>query len=264
MLRRFLYLDTVALAQYVTALEGGLLTTSSERATKTGGGSGGADAKVVRFTGERSRENEQSKTFSDTHEARFSRLLDAASASPESLGWIEVFDPDSDFADIGVGAMVHWECDFYIPEVIQMLAQSGEARNAIKTMQHLLPEAKRLGLDTEGLPDSDEMDAVSKFIEGVSARLVVVGEDDDTDWRVAGKALDEFLLGELEGRACIVGKVTKIIAPGRWKPFLTFPGMNLMSREERRALERKEPDKGKEDEYLAGPAAMLDLLAIYR
>lgn len=40
--------------------------------------------------------------------------------------------------------------------------------------------------------------------------------------------------------------------------------MNLLPREERRRLERQSPPTGKENEYLAGPALMLDILAIYR
>ncbi|WP_276320667.1 hypothetical protein [Phytoactinopolyspora endophytica] len=40
--------------------------------------------------------------------------------------------------------------------------------------------------------------------------------------------------------------------------------MNLVPREERRKMERQAPAPGKEDEYLEGPALMLDLLALYR
>ncbi len=264
MLRRFLYLDTIALGQYVTGLEGGAITTSSKRTTKSGGGAGAAEVKVLRLSGEKSREDESSKTFADTEDARFDRLLAAASTSPEALGWNEVLDPDTDFVDIGIGAMVAWECDVYVPEIIQTLARSGEAQKTIAMMQDLLPAAQSLGLDTAGLPGAEEMGAVSRFIEGVSARVLVVGEDDETDWRVAGQTFEEFLHGDIEGRARVVGKVSKIIPEGSWKPFLTFPGMNLLSREERRKIERQKPGPAKERDYLAGPAIMLDILAIYR
>ena len=40
--------------------------------------------------------------------------------------------------------------------------------------------------------------------------------------------------------------------------------MNLLSRERRREMERTKPAAGKEEEYLSGPALMLDVLAIYR
>ena len=108
------------------------------------------------------------------------------------------------------------------------------------------------------------MRAVSGFISGLNAGLLVVGEDEETDWRVAAQLTDEFLHGDIEGRACIVGKVSKLIPPGRWKPYLTFPGMNLVPREDRRRMERQAPAPGSESEYLSGPALMLDILAIYR
>lgn len=264
MLRRFLYLDKTALSQYVTALEGGLTTESTTRSMRSGTGTAGADMKVIHASGEKSREDEESRTLADTDEARFARLLRAADAGPEALGWVDVTQPDTDFDGVGIGAMVSWECDLYIPEIVQALARSGEVLGALDMMQNLLPMARRLGLDTEGLPADEEMRAVSGFISGMNANLLVVGEDEETDWRVAAQLTDEFLHGDIEGRARIVGKVSKILPSGRWKPYLTFPGMNLVPREERRKMERQAPAAGKESEYLSGPALMLDILAIYR
>ncbi|MPZ91867.1 MAG: hypothetical protein GEU68_09605 [Actinobacteria bacterium] len=126
MLRRFIYLDKSALSQYVTALEGGLVTESTRRSLRSGAGKGGVDAKLVHASGERAKEEEESQTFSDTDEARFERLLRAAAAEPEVLAWVEVLDPGTDFDNIGIGAMVSWECDLYVPEVVQTLATSGD------------------------------------------------------------------------------------------------------------------------------------------
>jgi hypothetical protein len=262
MLRRFDYLDRTALGQYVTALEGGLTTESTTRLLRSG--TGGVDVKVINASGERSREEEESRTLADTDEARFDRLLRAAAAEPEALDWVEVLQPDTDLDGIGIGAMLSWECDLYVPEIIQTLARSGEALGAIGMMQNLLPMARSLGLDTEGLPNDEEMSAVSDFISGMDASLLVVGEDDETDWRVAGQLTDGWLHGDVEGRARVVGKVSKVVPLGRWKPYLTFPGMNLLPREERRRMERQAPAPDKEGEYLSGPALMLDILAIYR
>lgn len=264
MLRRFLYLDTIALSQYVTALEGGLTTESTTRSTKTGTGGGGVDVKVVQASGQRSREEEESRTLADTDEARFDRLLRAAADEPEALGWVEVLEPDTDLEGISIGSMVSWECDLHVPQIIQVMSRRGEALGAIGMMQKLLPAAKSLGLDTAGLPGDDEMKAVSALIDGMNASLLVVGEDQETEWRVAAELSDDFVHGDVEGRARVVGKVSKVLSPGRWKPYLTFPGMNLVSREERRKMERQAPTPGKEDEYLAGPAFMLDILAIWR
>jgi hypothetical protein len=62
----------------------------------------------------------------------------------------------------------------------------------------------------------------------------------------------------------VVGKVSRVLKEGQLRPFTTFPGMNLGSREQRRKLERQRPKEGEEDQYLIGPALMLDILAIYR
>ncbi len=264
MLRRFLYLDDAALTEYVTALEGGLTTEATTRSTRSGSAAAGVDAKLVRASGERARENEETRTFSDTPESRFDRLLRAGAATPEDLGWVEVVQPDIDLADIGVGAMISWECEVFVPDIIQTLARSGEAMNALSTIQELLPLAADLGLKTDGLPSRAEMRAASRFISGIGASLLVVGEDDDTEWRVAGRLEDSCIRGSMDGRARIVGKVSSVVQVGQWKPYVTFPGMNLLPRDERRKLERQPPASGKEAEYLPGPAVMLDVLAVYR
>jgi hypothetical protein len=264
MVARFIYLDTVALGQYVAALEGGLLTESTRRSRRSGTGGGGVDAKVVRATGERTSEEEESRRVTDTDAARFARLLAAASDDPEAVDWIEVLDPEADLHNIGIGAMVAWECDISVPDVVQAMARSGEALPAIGMMQRLMPSAQALGLDTAGVPNASELEAVSSFISGLDAQLLVVGEDEDTEWQVAGRILDENLHGELDGRARVVGKVEKVIPPGRWQPYLAFPGMKVIGREARRKMEREGPAAGEEDKYLPGPALMLDILAIYR
>lgn len=260
MLRRFLYLDATALGQYVTALEGGIVTESRSRSLRSGTGSGGVDAKVVKGA----REDEESRTLADTDEARFERLLQAVDSDPEAVGWVEVLDPDTDFNAVGIGAMISWECDIFIPDVVQLASRSGEAVEALDMMQNMLPMARELGLDTDGLPSDREMTTAAGMLKSLNTSLLVVGEDDDTQWRVAGKLTDGFVHGDIEGRAKLVGKVSKIFPLGRWKPFLTFPGMNLVPREERRRMERQAPSPEKEAEYLSGPALMLDILAIYR
>jgi hypothetical protein len=263
-LRRFLYLNRSDLSEYVAALEGGLASETSKRSARSGSGAGGVDVKLAHASGERSRQDEESQTLADTDEARFDRLLVAAAANPEALGWVEVVQPDVDFADIGIGAMVSWECDLYIPDVVQSLARSGDALTAINLMQRVLPAATVLGIDTAGLPGEEQMRAAADLIAGLEASLLVVGEDEETDLRVAGQVVSDFLRGDLEGRARVVGKVSQVVRVGRWKRYLTFPGMRIVPREERRRMERERPAPGSEAEYLAGPALVLDLLAIYR
>lgn len=169
---------------------------SQRSSMQSGTGTGGVDAKVIHASGGRSREDEESRTLADTDEARFDRLLRAVSTDPEGLGWVEVTEPDVNFDKIGIEPMVSWECDLYIPQIVQGLAKSGEAAEAIGMMQALLPTAKSLGLDMKGLLDDEQMSAVAGFASGMNASLLVVGENDETDWRVAAQLPDDFLHGD--------------------------------------------------------------------
>lgn len=219
---------------------------------------------MVAGSRESSHEKEESRTYSDTPEAQFDRLVNAATANPEALAWVEVTQPEIDFDDIGVGAMISWECEIYIPDIVQAMSGKGEMLGALNMMQNLLPAAQSFGLDTKGLPDQKELIAASNLITEMGSKLLVVGDDEGMEWRIAGKIEDGYLHGELDGRTRIVGKVVKVLSPGHSKPLLTFPVMILVSREKRRAMERQAPPEGQESQYLTGPALILDILAIYR
>jgi hypothetical protein len=56
MLKRFLYLDTVALAGYLSAVEGGVAAGLTIRDLKRASGQGGVDAKLIAAKGERASE----------------------------------------------------------------------------------------------------------------------------------------------------------------------------------------------------------------
>jgi hypothetical protein len=93
---------------------------------------------------------------------------------------------------------------------------------------------------------------------------VLVGEPDSESWRVAGKLLASNINGEIDGLARVVGKVSTIWQKEEWKPLLSLPGANLIPREQRRKLERTKPTEDQQDNWLEGPALMLDVLAVYR
>lgn len=57
-----------------------------------------------RHLGERTKEEEESQTFSDTDEARFERLLRAAEAEPEALAWVDVVQPSCALCGSGMPA----------------------------------------------------------------------------------------------------------------------------------------------------------------
>lgn len=265
MLIKFLYLDRPALGQYISSLEGGSVQTSTTRSSHGGSFEGGGDLKVASAKGSRSHEEEVERALVDTESAQFKRLLAAAAEDPERLGWIEVLDPDADFEGVGIGAMVSWECDLFVPAAVKMISQAGGVAPLLDTMRAMLPAAKALGLKTGTMPADEELDAMGTMLRGFeSSKVLIVGEDDATDWKVAGHLSGQVELGDLEGRARVVGKVARTLREGQWKPYMAFPGMDLLSREQRRLAERTPPAAGKEDDYIHGPALMLDILAVYR
>lgn len=264
MLNHFLYLNTDSLTQYVSTIDGGAITESTRRSLRSGSASAKVGVKAIEAGGDRGKELEESQTLADTEAAQFSRLLTALDHAPETWAYIDVMDPSADFPTVGTGQMVRWECNIYVPEVVQVMARSGEAVDMMNMMKGVLPMAGALGLDTAGMPDAEQLGAMTGLLQSLNASLVVIGEDDDTDWQIAGTVKEQFVRGDFDGRALVVGKVSKVVPEGKWQPLLAFPGMNLLSREQRRKAAKTKPSLEEENQYLAGPAVMLEILAIYR
>jgi hypothetical protein len=105
MLRNFLYLNTVALDGYLSALEDGLRVGSESEQSATVDKSVGADARVVKGNLGKSTAGTRRTSGQDTSEARFARLMDIANTDPEPLAWIDVVDPSNDLDEADYGAM---------------------------------------------------------------------------------------------------------------------------------------------------------------
>lgn len=265
MLKRFLYLNTTALNDYLSALEGGTRADLTRRHLGAGKGEGSVDLKVVRGGGERRYEDEESLTLTDTPESQFERLVQLAQQDPERSGWVDVLDPDTQLASTGIGAMICTECDVYIPEIVRAFSASGGLVEALDTVENLMPFAAALGLDTHSdLPSKHERDAIRGFSSKLGGNLVAVGEYDMSPWKVVGEVDSVHLRDDIEGVAVIVGKVSKRWSPGQWKPVMALPGSSLLPRAQRREMERSKPNEGEEANYVEGPAVMLHVLAIYQ
>jgi hypothetical protein len=263
-LKNFLYLNEDSLAAYLSSLEGGLRGSSEKSSSTSKVLTGGVDAKVVKGTAEGSREEAVHISLADTAQARFERLEGLATENAEQSGWVTVNSPDDDLDGIGIGALVDIECEIYVPDQIRLLSSTGGTREALNTLEALRPMAEMVGLDTGSVPTPEESGAFRSMVSNLGSDQVLVGERDDSNWRIAGKLLGRHLNGEIEGFARVVGKVSAAWRAGQWKPILSLPGMNIMPREQRRRLEREGPEPGNSESWLEGPALMLDLLAVYR
>lgn len=264
MLRNFLYLNVPALDGYLSSLEDGLRTVIEREETSTKDAGLEASVKVVSGKLGAGTESVERTTGQDTPEARFERLLAYARADSEALGWIEVLDADTDLADVGFGALVEAEAEFFIPSIIRTLADSRGLQEAMDMFDALEPLADMFGLDMDGMPDKAQRDGMRSVVGAMKANLVAVGELDGSDWKVAGEVLSQHLRAEVEGPARFVGKVAKKISEGQGRHLMALPGTSLMPREARRELERKKPENADDESFLQGPALVLDLLAIWR
>lgn len=129
----------------------------------TKGGEAGVDARVVRAKGSRGSSEQETSEVSDTAHARFRRLLVLVEGAPDEAGWVELAHLGQ-LADVGHGALVSAECEIYIPDAVRMFAGEGGAAEALDMMSALLPHADALGLDTAGIPEAQQMQAMSTLL----------------------------------------------------------------------------------------------------
>ncbi|GAA1174141.1 hypothetical protein CGLAUT_04965 [Corynebacterium glaucum] len=260
------YLNTVALDGYISVIEGGLRESSSSRIVQGRDRGGGMDFSVIKADIGDNSATESVISQGDHSASKLSRLIDAGNSNPETTGWVRVFEPELDFADIGTGALIEWECEIFIPDFISYLSNGKELAETLRTFGSLRNTASSIGLDTTGLPETQSLEGMSSFFESFDVAPVVVGEDDDTEWKVLGTLDKKWIApgAKFDGPYRIIGKVTKVIPPGQWYLIASLPGLNLLDRKRRRQLEKEGPTESNQDQFIAGPAVVLDVLSIFR
>lgn len=261
MLKNFLYLNESALTDYLSALEGGSRTSIEDRDQRSGAGSGsatpGSDA-----GGQYTRQNEKTVRMADTPPAQFERLMTLVAAEPQLSGWVAVQDPDNELPSLSMGALIHIECDIQVPSLIKALAPKSGMLNAVKAFSEF---GSTIG---QSLPiDEKQLTMVETLGNLMGGDLVVIGETDSDDWKIAGRLRDDHLrvsTEELDGSVHMVGKVSRRLVAGDHKPLLALPGLDILPRAKRREMEAKGPSGPDDDSWLEGPALMIEILAIYR
>lgn len=265
MLRNFLYLNEITLNGYLSALEDGLRSAAEHRTTQTKSLSSKAGVAGFGAQGGTESDTESSRSYSDTSEARFERFMSLSAANPERSGWIDIVNSDDDFPAATPGTILEFDCEIFVPPMIRSLTSSGGIGQAMAMLKSMAPIMKALQPETTELPPEEQIQAVSAMSSLMGDDLALVGERDDTDWRIAGRLIAASIRdNELDGAARVVGKVSAVLRPGEHKSLLALPGMNLMTREQRRAQAKAGPKTGEEANWLTGPAVMLDVLAVYR
>lgn len=265
MLRNFLYLNESTLNGYLSALEDGLRSAGEHRTTQTKSLSGKAGVGGFGAQGETESDTELSHSYLDTSEARFERFMSLCAANPERSGWVDIVNSDDDFPAAFSGTILEFDCEIFVPPMIRSLSSSGGIGQAMAMLKSLSPLITALQPGTVDLPPDEQIQAVTAMSSVMGDDLAIVGERDDTDWRVAGRLIAASIRdSELDGAARVVGKVSAVLKAKEHKSLLALPGMNLMTREQRRAQAKLGPKPGEEANWLTGPAVMLDVLAVYR
>lgn len=263
MLRRFLYLDEVALESYLSAIEGGLSDEARHRREHQQGRSGSAGARAGPFTGEFSRGNgasmEDERVVRETPESRIDRLLSALEEDPETWRYEHVLDLEDAFDRLPVGYMMRIDCELEIPPSVQLLAEPERANDMFDMIEAMRPAAGLLGQSADELPDADQVTAMRGMLGAMRSDLVVVGDQAPDGPSIAGRLNREYLRDSPEGEATVVGKVAKRWDEGTSHSLVALPGASLLTRRQRR-----EGGIGGDEDQLHGPALTVDVLAIYR
>lgn len=262
------YLNEEDLNAYIAHLEGGLRSTGSTTTSGASGASARLGIKVAEAKGRRESTSESSVVLDDVSASRLKRLIDAGHDDPESLGWVTILDSSDDFNNLGLGAMVEWECDVHVPELLELVDKKSEIEDLLSLYNVAVESGNLFGINAEspGMPNKEEQTAIFDVLDHLNLVLAVIGKDDEEDWKVVGSLKKEWVRegASFDGRFRVLGKVQRIVRRGKWYPLVSLPGMDALNRKQRRKIEKDGPEEGQEDNFVEGPAVVLDFLAIYR
>jgi hypothetical protein len=263
--REFLYLDEKLVTELLAQVEDGIYD-EDEHTTATGTDQrGGIDGRVgtkeVHLAGKR----DHSETGSEQHrrvtrqtpESRFNRLHEALSGD---LARVAHDVPDL-WRKIEARELVEVDGYVDIPTFGRALASADELGGLMQMMQMLAPD--------QVTPEAERAITGVRAMQSVMrGSLVATVELEEGDPTFITKLDEQWLrvsTGDLEGEASVLGRVKRRWPEGQSYPLLAVPGLDVMSRKDRRAAERRGGQAEQSSELmLEGPAATLSVVAIYR
>lgn len=261
-LRNFLYLDGSLTDTFLSQLEGGLYEEEEQSNTERVDRSRGGTAKAGPVSGHLSRgsagEQRVTRTMRQTPEAAFSRLEQLLEAA-EAIQWLEALD-DPIWRDLRRGEVVAVESLIEVPSLFRVIDVASEIGPLVDLMESFGEEIDA-GTD-EAITGLTQIGQVLRDI-GVFARPAGTPRYKFVCPLKRGDLRDS--LAALEGEAVIVGTIQRRLRPGERYSFLDGIGIGAMPREQRRRIERDlKKDRESADLVVAGPAAILSPIAIYR
>ncbi|MCI1868705.1 DUF6414 family protein [Bifidobacterium crudilactis] len=264
MLKSFIYLDVELLHQLIGAAEDGLVTEQAVESGGEGSVSGRAGFKGLGIEAKHAGSNKTTTQLDDTDSARFTRLIQFCKTNSEQAEWLSVEDPASAI-EATTGKLVELTADTYVPDFIKYVSQYKQISGVLELagqLKGLVP-----GINDDDVQSVSSMNSkMSPIASLMKDKLVICGDCAGFQFRCVGKIKPQYVIGdeELEGDEYrIVGKVRSSWKRGEWKNMLSLPGMDFMSREQRRKMMKEEPTEENKNQYVEGPAIQLQILAIY-
>lgn len=258
-LLNFLYLNESLLDTYISQIEDGVRSTRTHLAERERTGAAKVNLKVAEAGGGRTTSSSDTSEYTDSAAARFTRLLDIVETDPQRYGWRHVLQA-ADVEGVIRGEFLDATCEIYESDITQALGSRGLASMLplVQSMQAWSPSGSSLA----NLPNTEKLDAMSALGQSLPP-AILQGEIVDTDWSIVG-SLEGKVIGELDGDARVIGKISRIQGAGTWKPLPGLPIISQMPREQRREYERTGPEENSKNMWVQGPALHLDILAVVR
>jgi hypothetical protein len=262
--REFLYLNDDLVNQFLAQAEGGLYDEEAERERAAGDRHGDISLKVGPAVAGGSRrsgvDSEVSRTRRQTPESRFNRLALLLPELPEKE--YLYFEPGGGnlYSLATPGRLLTTECYVDTPSVGRLLAQSEQLSGLADLMRMFNAD----GVDAK---TEEALSGFSALSNIVGSDVICTGEIDDDLPVLVFKLLKKFLradLGALEGEAIILGNIHRKWPEGQRYPLITVPGLDLMSRADRRRLQATTKSDDSNDMTIDGPGLTLSVVAVYR
>jgi len=262
--REFLYLNSDLVDQFLAQLDDGLYDEVAERNRSTGdrkfeAGVGAGGAKIGGGKGS-SHETETARTRRQTPESRFNRLMEIMETNPD-YGLLSADDASVDLYDAAIpGVLLRAEGYVDVPQFSRMLAR-------VDDLLPLLEIGRMLGMEgTEGITN-DQIKMASVLSDSSNA-VVAAAELAEDQPRLVFKLLNRFVRADfeaMEGEATVFGKVQRRWPRGETYPLLAVPGLDVLSRADRRKMPKSGQDAPDSNSTtIEGPGITLSVVAIFR
>lgn len=268
-LRSFVYLDTVALNDYLSSVFGHIYDEESVTEKSTGSYDGSLSAGVGPVTaktgGKKESEVQKSHTAKLGEAAKFQKLYGFLHTQ-KSFGYHEAMDADT-WGSFGRNTLLEAAVNLRFSKLSQMF----EMVDSVSELGNIFEQ-----VSGQSVIDSSAIEAISGFKrlsilqnnKGVNCVMPFIRND---DYKLIATLKTEFMRTTVEnmaGEITVFGKITRLLQPNERFEMVDFlPDFQKMplNREQKRNMPKKSQISPPElKDTIKGPAAIVNVLAIYK